>query len=307
MDSMGRRICMLGATFAVGLTGIALAGCGSSSSGGSSAASAQHTTTLPSGQLIIEAADHTDRAPGYRVNATIVVDADQTKVTGKMSGTIQRRGGRGALSLTEQVDGKTVHLQFRTSGETFYMSGVPGLSTLGQGRKWVSFNLDAAQQADGLGGLQTETSSDPAKYLAYLRGISGEIQSLGMATIRGVATTHYHATVDLDRYAARAPAADRAAARKSIATLETELGGHTLPVDVWIDAQHRVRQMQLQFPLCADGQSASLSMTMDLSNYGQVPAVTIPPASDTHDITSQLKSLLSQSSQTSSSACSSSS
>jgi hypothetical protein len=303
---MGRWICVLGATFAVGLTGIAIAGCGSSSSGGSSAASGQHTTTLPSGQLIIEAADHTDRAPGYRVNATIDIGVGQAKVTGTMSGTIQRQGGRGALSLTEQVPGKTLHLQFRTSGEMFYMSGVPGLSTLSQGRKWVSFDLAAVQNSEGLGGLQTETSSDPARYLAYLRGVSGAIQSLGAATIRGVTTTRYHATIDLDRYASRAPAADRAAARKSIATLETTLGGHTLPVDVWIDAQHRVRQMQLQFPLCADGQSSSLSMTMDLSNYGQVPAVTIPSASDTHDITSQLKSLLTQSSQTSS-ACSSTS
>jgi hypothetical protein len=304
---MSRRICVLGVTLAVGVTGIAIAGCGASSSSGSSVASAQHTTTLPTGQLIIEAADHTDRAPGYRVNATIDVDAGQAKVTGTMSGTIQRRGGRGALSLTEQVDGKTVHLQFRTAGETLYMSGVPGLSTLSHGRKWVSFDLAAAQQAEGLGGLQTETSSDPAKYLAYLRGVSGEIQSLGSATIRGVTTTRYHATVDLDRYASRAPVGDRAAARKSIATLEATLGGHTLPVDVWIDAQHRVRQMQLKFPLCANGQRASLAMTMDLSDYGQVPAATIPPASETRDITEKLKSLLAQSSQTTSSTCSSAS
>jgi hypothetical protein len=218
-----------------------------------------------------------------------------------MAGTIERRGDRGAFSLTESTGGKTLHLQFRTSGETFYMSGVPGLSTLSHGRKWVSFDLAGAEP----GGLQTETASDPARYLTYLRGVGGHIQRVGDATIRGVATTHYHATIDLDRYAAQAPKAERAQVDKSVSTLEASLASHTLPVDVWIDAHREIRQMQLDLPLCAAGHRLSMAMTMDLYDYGQVPAVSVPPAADSYDVTPQLKSTLAQSQATQSAgACS---
>ena len=101
--------------------------------------------------------------------------------------------------------------------------------------------------------------------------------TVGTAQIGGVATTHYHAVTDLDRYAATVPASERQAASTAIATLERETGVATLPIDVWIDAQHRVRQIVLSMSgICPQAGNASVTITMDLFDYGPQPAPARP-------------------------------
>lgn len=299
---MIRTITAAGAALAIAGSGVALTGCGSSSSSGSAAAAA-HTTTLPSGQTLVEAADRAARAPGYRLDAAIDVKVGAESVTIQMKGVTEQNGTVGAFTMAESVAGHRLNLQVRLSHGMFYMSGIPGLSQIAGGKHWLSFNLAATRQAEGLGGLQTSASSNPAQFLSYLRTVGTDVTRVGGATIDGEATTEYRAELDLDRYTKLVPAAQRTAARTSIARLEAQLGTHTLPVTVWVNARHEVRRMHLQMPACADGQHLSMSMTMNFSDYGHVPPVTIPSAADTDNITRQVKSKL-PSSQTQSGATS---
>jgi len=269
--------------------GLVVTGCGSSSSDNHTSA---HVTTLPSGQTLVEAADMTAKSPGYRLSATMSVNVGSHTVAMRMQGVVEQHGAVAALTAHESVGGQTLDLQMRISHQTLYMTGLPGLSSKTHGKRWLSFNVAQAEQAEGLGGLQTTASSDPAQFLAYLRAVGTDIQRVGTTAIGGEVTTEYRATIDLGRYVRVVPPAQRAAAGKSIARLESAIGRRSLPVTVWVDARHRVRRMQLQIPECVQGHHFSISMTMNVSDYGHVPPVTMPAASDTDDITSQLRSKL---------------
>ena len=95
----------------------------------------------------------------------------------------------------------------------------------------------------------------------------------------GVETTLYHADLNLDQIANALPAADQQAARAALA------GAGTLPIDVWIDAAHLVRRMQMTFDATlSSGQSLHFGMTADISDYGPQPRPALPPAADVQDI-----------------------
>jgi hypothetical protein len=279
----------MGASLAVAGGALTLSGCGSgasssSTSSGAASAAAPHTTTLASGQTLVEAADHTDQASGYRMTATVQVNSSLGSVAVDMSGVVSDHGQSAALSSKETVAGTTFDLQLRAAGGKYYMSGVPGLSKISKGKRWVSFDVADAEKAEGLTGLQNPSTSNPTEFLKYLRSVAS-VSEVGTAMIDGVKTTEYRATIDFDRYAKLLPASQRAAARSTIATLEKAIGTHTLPVTAWIDADHEVRRMQLTIPECIKGTQLTTAMTMDLSDYGDVPAVSVPSAADTYDIT----------------------
>ena len=111
--------------------------------------------------------------------------------------------------------------------------------------------------------------------------------------MNGVSTTHYRATVDLNKEAAsvRAKAGDKAAA--VITRQEQALGTHTLPVDVWVGADHLVRQYRTQVPIPPSSSggpagSGTVALTMAFSDFGAPVTVTPPPSSEVADVTNQV-------------------
>jgi hypothetical protein len=295
---MYRAICAMGASLAVAGGALALSGCGSSSSpssnhGGGASAAAPHTTTLASGQTLIEAADHVDQSSGYRMKASVKVSTGSGSVTENLSGIVAQHGDRGAYTARETVAGTTFDLQLRSANGTYYMSGVPGLSKISHGKRWVRIDVADAEQAQGLTGLQNPASSNPTEFLKYLRTV-GSVSSAGPATVDGVRTTEYRATIDFDRYAKLVPSAQRAAATQTVATLEKLMGTHTLPVTAWVAPDHELRRMQISVPECIEGARVAIAMTVDLSDYGDVPSVSVPSASESYDLTPLVKSGASQ-------------
>jgi hypothetical protein len=81
----------------------------------------------------------------------------------------------------------------------------------------------------------------------------------------------------------------RAAARRYAATLTRLTGSKKLPIDVWIDAQSRVRRMSLTLHLCSAAGSISESLSMDFYDYGRQGVVSVPSAAEATDISDQLK------------------
>jgi hypothetical protein len=79
----------------------------------------------------------------------------------------------------------------------------------------------------------------------------------------------------------RKAAAAKGVSSQGIDTLIKELGHSTIPVDVWLDNQKRLRRER--FALSVQGQTASV--TFELFNFGTSHAVTPPPADQTADIT----------------------
>lgn len=89
-------------------------------------------------------------------------------------------------------------VEFISDGETVYLHWSLFTSLFGAETPWVSF---ADQGSDALGGggfNMDQLAGGPASLLAYFSGIAS-MDDRGPATIRGVATTYYAGTLDLDR------------------------------------------------------------------------------------------------------------
>lgn len=171
-------------------------------------------------------------------------------------------------------------------------------------RGWLALDLNAVTKARFGETLSQLVAAAPmsSSTLAALRRASTTVTDAGPKTIRKVPTTEYVARVDLAKIAGRDPALSAAQARR----LRAALGSSTLPVEVWIDHQGRIRQVHLRTtvangalagaagtagtgssPGTASG-SSTISFTMDQFDFGPHVPVAAPPASRVHNLTSQV-------------------
>jgi hypothetical protein len=164
------------------------------------------------------------------------------------------------------------------------------------GKTWISMNLNTISEAKlGTSLSQLSSSSqDSTQLLSYLQSVSTSgITTVGPATIKGVPTTEYKATIDLAKVADQKSPAEQAA----IKSIEAQLNATTMPVQVWLDAQGRVRQVSKQLQVSTNSQSSggttvpaasgSVSTTVDYYDFGTPVAVQAPPASQVDDVTNQ--------------------
>lgn len=173
-------------------------------------------------------------------------------------------------TMHEVYDGKVMYEQFPPAMRKGVLARKP----------WASVDITKVAKAQGidLGALQSV--SDPSNAVGQLRSLA-QVKRVGTATVRGVDTTEFTAVVDLRRAAARAPAAQRAAAQRSVDTMIRVLGRSTMPVKIWVDDAKRVRREQLSFTI----RGHTLSMSMDLFDFGVGHTITPPPAGQVTDLT----------------------
>jgi hypothetical protein len=156
---------------------------------------------------------------------------------------------------------------------------------LPNGKTWMKLDLRAAAKAAGIDASQLSSIDqvDPSQFLSYLRASSGGILSFGSEKVDGTTTTHYHATLQLDHIVESLPGDEQAAVRSSLEKLG-ESG--SIPVDVWVDGQGRVRREQIEIGAGAPaGTPVSGTITIDYTSFGPVPAITPPPDSQVFDAT----------------------
>ena len=170
-----------------------------------------------------------------------------------------------------------------TNGLLVYMRAPALARQLPGGKEWLKLDVEqlAKSRNVDLGQLRQLTQNDPTQMLDYLKAVSGKIEEVGSEDVRGVATTHYRAKVDLDKVADQAPANAREAFRSSIRSLERGLGGHEVPIDVWVDSDNRVRRLAEHLTVALGG---DVDFTVDFFDFGTPVSVTTPPAADTTDL-----------------------
>ncbi len=280
MNWVGRKTFAIGLAGAAAIASVALfTGCGSSA------------TIDP----VARAADVTARVPGYRIAALATVS---TPASGPlhiaMSGDFDRADRSGTMTAAETVAGHRFKFTEVFSGLTFFMraAGLPQLQRLTGGKSWLKFDMSRMLGAIGLGSLPTGT--DPTQFVDFLRAVSASTTKLGTETVRGVRTTHYRAKVDLTRYPNLLPASQRAAAARSVSTLEAALGTHIMPMDAWVDHNNLVRRLGISFDECVAQQHVKFGMNMDIFDYGPQSQPQLPRPADSYDITPLLSSTLSR-------------
>jgi len=71
-------------------------------------------------------------------------------------------------------------------------------------------------------------------------------------------------------------------------------GSDLLPIDVWVDGQQHVRRIETDISACTAEGRLVTAVSMELFDYGPQPAVRVPPAAQTVDITGQLQANISR-------------
>jgi hypothetical protein len=154
-------------------------------------------------------------------------------------------------------------------------------------KPWIRIDLQRLGGRMGIdfGALMQSGQSNPAQQLDYLRSVSGDLKELGKDTVRGVSTTHYRGTVDLEDYEKLVPENQRESVRKTIQQLEKTMGGRSsYPVDVWVDSANRVRRMAFDMRSETPNGTVTTKLQMDLFDFGAPVKVELPPKVQTMDI-----------------------
>jgi hypothetical protein len=279
---VGRALATLGAV------ALLVGGCGGSSSS---------TSTNASG-AIQRAAFVSNASSGYRMAMTMQISAPSQSIqmTGDASINLHPTVGAmtwqmalpvaalGHISVREILAHNIIYMQLPAS----LRSRMPG------GKPWLALNLSQALKSAGVSGLSSlmnSSSSDPSAYLKYLKlASSSQVHDLGPAKVDGVQAEQYRTTLDLQKTPAALPAADRAGAQQLIAQLGQLTGLRYVPMTVWIDSQHLVRQLAMSMTERPPngGQPVRVSLQARFLSYGRQPVPATPPASQVTDITSLL-------------------
>lgn len=282
MGRTSRRHKVSALTVAGLLAGTVLAGCGDEDGGGpagrAGATSAPNSTgAREQGTKAVRAAyDRTAEEDTARVTLRVRTAAGGTSVTADGHGTVDLDDGDSVMTVTAQ--GRRI--EQRIVDRVLYQK-VPDGQAPG-GKPWIRIDLGkaAAQQ-----GADDRSLSDPARSAAFAKAITDEdVTRKGTDTIDGVETTHYRVAVDV----AKLP--DGRALRQQV--------GSTLPMDVWLDEEGRLRRQQLDVtlktPVPADGSAAGASpapqrMTvrtvMEFTDFGTELEAEAPPAGQVADMT----------------------
>jgi hypothetical protein len=289
----GRGVRQLAAAVACAAVALFAAACGSSSSTSS-------VTSSNAAATVAKAASASAGAAGYKMTLSMKISSPALPkpltATGNGSFSIPDHAGSFNLAMdfsnepqvAQVLGSSTFNIEEIIKTPLVYVKLPDALAQkIPGGKPWLKIDLDKAAAAAGIPGLSSLTgnpaSSDPSQLLQYLRAVSGSITKVGSEQVGGTQTTHYKATISLDKVPDAVPAAQRKGAQQAIASLEKLTNLHSLPVDVWIDDHNLVRQMQMSFASSSGGQNVNTQMTIGIPEYGPQSLPSVPPDSQVTD------------------------
>jgi hypothetical protein len=268
---------------------LTLTACGSASTSSSpphTQASTQPATQVDGATIVAAAYTKTSAAKSARMALSYSVSAGKTG----SGNTLNEQGtGTGVIDFARKIADLTVNaptgqsIEERLIGTNAYVKLPPQLASTSpqlKGKSWLHEQLPSGGGSSlGFGSSNSSQASDPTSILRMVSTISNRVDNVGTNSIRGTQTTHYRATVNFAKAAAKS-----GLSTAQITQLEKLLGTTTLPVDIWVDKQGVARRLQFHFPLPKLGsstatQSGQMTETLDLYDFGIPVSVSPPPAS----------------------------
>jgi hypothetical protein len=251
--------------YLIALAGVSVlaAGCGTVHAGRSS-------SNTP--DTLMSAVSHTG-AQSARITITEAIQYTGMSMSYTQTGEFDFARSRGMITMAAPLDvtelflPPKVYVKFSDTG-----------SSLPHGKTWIAFNTGTMGSLgeDMLGPYGA--GDNPADMLASLTAVAGSERILGTARVRGAATTEYQVNIDPAKMAAKAPASERASYRQ----FARIFGEGAIPVDVWVDSQHEVRQVRLSLHMPSGAQlpgNARLTETVGFYDFGVPVQVSAPPTS----------------------------
>jgi hypothetical protein len=235
-------------------------------------------------EVVREAPDKTIDAGSARATLSLGF------MTGGSPATIR---GDGVFDLRNRLGGLTVDLgalgtsfggapvEAVIAAEGLFVKLPPGENT--GGRPWLKLDLATLSRQAGLnlGSLAQLQQSDPTQVLTYLKGALDDVKEVGEETQRGEDTTHYRGTIDLRKATASLPPEAQSGVEDAIASLGTS----TLPADVWIDDDGRIRRLSFSADPDAEGPNPPGKVDIELYDFGVTADIGVPPPDQVTDLT----------------------
>jgi LppX_LprAFG lipoprotein len=268
----------------LGLGLLAAAAVGATACGGSSSSSAAGGAGAQRAALLTKAAAATSAAGSAKLSLTI---------GGSAAGSTVNATGSGVEDFAHKAADLTLNLTGATQGqlEVREVNGIAYLKLPSQlggaisgGKPWISIDPAKIGAGSALSGLSS-LSSDPTQSFALLNSASDSVTKVGSESVHGQPSTHYKATIDLDKAAASNPQVSAVATQ-----LKQALGTAQLPVDVWIDDKGRITRFTEATGSAGSTAAPSATVSVDVYDYGTPVTVAAPPASDVTDVTNRLGS-----------------
>ncbi len=235
---------------------------------------------------IAEAAARTQEQPGSRIAMRGIYSLPSG---GSMvmhgSGAYNSRTGRSRLAMELAMPGVAAPLHFDAVGDRqkAYMRSSIFTGELPPGDRWLAVQVRLGRSA------QTSLASNSGSegQLEMLHAVGGKVEDLGEETVRGVATTRYRGTIDLNRYADLLREEGKATGAHEYEQLAESMPA-PIPVEAWLDGDGLVRRMRMamDIPTAAGAPLVKMDLTMEFFDFGIVPKIDLPPASETFDSTS---------------------
>jgi hypothetical protein len=263
---------------AVLMAAVLLAGCGQSAEEVLQAASA-NTTAAGSSRVVLDVKVAGDSA------------AKTVSLTG--TGAFDYAKRKGTLDLSVPLSGPDAppaKIQSIIDGDVVYQKYPRQLSAqLAAGKPWLKIDLALLNRV-GAGGATSGQPNDPTQALNFLKGVTGKVDEVGKEKVRDAQTTHYSATLDLEK-----AATDAGKNKDTITNLIEQTGSKTIPADVWIDEDGRLRKMRYELTMKgsssttqAGAAATKVTTTIELYEFGIAVQATLPPASQVTDATKLL-------------------
>lgn len=254
---------------------VGLAGCGGSGGAptqgeGGQAGGGQHAQQSP-----VEAVQAAYATTKKADSAKFTID----QVT-KTEGHTLHMTGHGASNFADKSSTVTMQapagqgtMHVRKVGKSVYMK-LPKQQRghMSDGKAWMSMDLTKMGMKSGQFGQRATT--DPTRPLTYLRGVS-KVTKVGADNVRGTKTTQYKAKINLDKVAKKMSGK----AAHSIKRVEKLLSSHTLPMNLWLDKQGRVRQAKVNMRMHVKGQQVTSKTTSQYFDFG-TPVNVASPSKD---------------------------
>ena len=192
---------------------------------------------------VAKAASISTTTPGFQMRFVVRFGSPQLPTALKATGTgsIDARDRTGSVlfvmnagndpDLKKAFGGSTLRFQELVNGTTVYLKLPAAIAAKLPGhRPWMKVDLAKASGIPGFSSLANNpVSSDPSQFLSYLRAASGNVSKQGTEVVNGIQTTHYHATISLDRVPNALPAASRKGAKQAVSSIEQLTGLKQLP------------------------------------------------------------------------------
>jgi hypothetical protein len=188
-------------------------------------------------------------------------------------------GSRGMVTIELPQGG---HSTILVVNRTLYAPAPAGRFPATAGKHWIGLSLTRATVA---GSGAASGGKDGLGLLRLTSGAEGKVEIVGHEVVDGVPTTHYKVQLDLRRAIARTPPELRTTTSGQLAAL----GVTTMPVEVWLDPDHRIRQMTFRL----DVRDVAVSARVRVRGASTPVSVPTPSPADTYLVNdiSQFRSL----------------